>query len=461
MADDFNLEQFRETAPPSQGFDLEQFRDGPPSEAEAAAHPPVAPQPLAAKMKHEGAVASTRDPQVAYLLEDPEARPRVEAGTSMAIPEGLLSVAAMGPIESIAKRGVVGTAKAFGSGLAKTYLGSKAGGYVGGDIGDAVHHPEAGRVAGSVVGGLYGGMGGKIPSIKSILSILTGAEEESAIPVGRTPGTVPGKNLSEPPAKVPAATAPAPGRPIPAPVSTEPRPEVVAGPATPVPTRKLLDRLGQQIEESAKYPSVEPTARAIPARSVGARAVLDAPEKIALPTDVVAGPRIDTASSNRTEVATMGEQVEQAAGGKPAGPLVSERNKGAFYENLTPQERQDIHTNLEVDRVPIPNAEKYWDMLKDKPDLRDDLFAMQNDQVREALRKSDIMDMSNKTVKSTDTVSVKGAPKSKDPNVIPRARAIAKMLDAGINPEEIVKWGGGTETRTKPAPERFKFGEQR
>lgn len=290
----------------------------------------------------------------------------------------------------------------------------------------------------------------QLPAARSIQAPASSLEE----PISALE-SLGGRIPVEPAAKAPPTPLDVTAAPHTATAATvEPRPEVVAGPAKPPSTKSLLDRLGKQIEYSAKHPAIEPTTRANPARgTVGAKTVTEAP------SDIVAGPRIDTASKNRTQEAVIGEQVEKAAGGKTVTP-VSERNAGKFYEKLPDKQRQDIHVNLEVDRVPVPNAEKHWKLLSEKPGVRDDLVAMQNDQVREALRKSDILDMRNKTVKSSNMVSrERGGQKFKDPDIIPRAEAIGKMLDAGISPEDIVKWGGGTEARTKPAPERFKFHE--
>jgi hypothetical protein len=266
--------------------------------------------------------------------------------------------------------------------------------------------------------------------------------------------------VTEPPLRVVVPKDVVPAAPPARVPKTEPiqeaRPQVDTTPARPPSTRSLMNRLGSQIEDVSKYPPIQPTAKAVPARgTVGAKTVAEAPNI------EVAGPRIATPSRNTALTQHLGEQME-------TGGTAPERNANAFYKDFSSRERQDIHRDLETRQpdgtyVPgTPNIEKHWEALKDKPELREQMKAMTNDQVRESLRKSDIVDLGNKTVKSSDWTSQGKAGKPfKNPDVIPRARAIGQMLDAGIKPEDIVKWGGEEETRGKPDLPRFTPGPSR
>ncbi len=249
-----------------------------------------------------------------------------------------------------------------------------------------------------------------------------------------------------------ANAAPTPPAPASAPVAGPP-------PASPLSNRQIGSRIEQGVKEAAGTTPGQP-GQPIYTRpvqgTVGAKTVAE------MPNTEVAGPPIATPSRNQTLTNYAGENVEKAAARTPMTP----RNQGQFYEDFSPRERQDIHTNMEVRTPngyePIPNAENHWERLSKTPEVREDLFKMENDQVREALRKSGLTDMQNKTVKSSDwTFQGKGGKPFRDPNVIPRAKALGMMMDNGVSDEDIIKWGGGEETRSKVYRARTTAGPSR
>src|SRR5258708_37601786 len=94
--------------------------------------------------------------------------------------------------------------------------------------------------------------------------------------------------------------------------------------------RSLLNRLGQQIEESAKYPAVEPTARAVRG-TVGGKTVTE------MPNDTVAGSAIKTPSRNETLTETLKNRVP---GSNPVEGKVALKEQPASPER-TPAQVKD------------------------------------------------------------------------------------------------------------------------
>ncbi len=311
--------------------------------------------------------------------------------------------------------------------LVKSAIGAAAGGLGGREIGGLVGYPEVGEKVGTAAGALYGGFGGKLPTKSSLLrSVL---DEEPAV---GAPESIPSESMP---------------------------PRMSGEPTLPKPLSNA--QIGKSIESGVREAAGTPPLRpGVSLRNqlgtVGAKSVAAEPN-VELP-----GPRIATPSRNEALIGQAGKTMENAAEGIPT----PERNEGAFYKDFSPRERQDIHTNLEVRTPngyePVANASQHWEKLSQTPDIREDLFQMENDQVREALRKSGLADMENKTVKSSDwTFQGKAGKPFQNPDVIPRAKAIGMMLDEGIPPEDIVKWGGGAETRSKPALPRMTPGPER
>lgn len=103
----------------------------------------------------------------------PEQSQRFDEGTSMAIPEALMSAGAMGPLGAIRRQGVWGAAKSLGKTLLRGAAGSYAGKEVGGPLGSVFG--DTGREIGSDVGAMVGGLAAmKNPSALSKLPFGVG-----------------------------------------------------------------------------------------------------------------------------------------------------------------------------------------------------------------------------------------------------------------------------------------------
>jgi hypothetical protein len=126
-------------------------------EAQALANPPITPQPLQRSLSLG---TPLMDPQRAHLALHPEDTERFNEGMSMAIPEGLMTLGAMGPIGGIARKGALGYLGSLGRGLVRTAAGSYLGGKAGEGVGDAFG--EGGAQTGKMVGSFAGGLGANL-----------------------------------------------------------------------------------------------------------------------------------------------------------------------------------------------------------------------------------------------------------------------------------------------------------
>jgi hypothetical protein len=244
---------------------------------------------------------------------------------------------------------------------------------------------------------------------------------------------------SIPPAAMPARTPSVGASPL------EPRPEVVTAPAKPPSMRSLMNRLGQQIEDVAKHPAVEPTAKAVPARgTVGAKTVTEEPNTS------LSGPKIQTPSRSETMTENLKNRVP---GSNPLEPRVklgeqppspARTPAEVKSEEVHPMTRQSIHVN----------GAQATELTEGKPELRNDLLDLEGEQLREVLRKSG-EDMTHiQTVGKSAGKAARGGSVT-DPNNISRQEAFDMLFEKGYTPEQIVK---EAPPRSKPAPIRKPFG---
>jgi hypothetical protein len=159
-----------------------------------------------------------------------------------------------------------------------------------------------------------------------------------------------------------------------------------------------------------------------------------------------AGPRIQTPSRNETLLENMKNRVP---GSNPLEkdvplkeqPVSPERTPAQVKEETVhPMDRQIIHS----DGAAVLEA------TKGSPQMTEDLHALENEQLREVLRKSG-EDMGTKRVGSTG--------KTADPNDFTRQEAFEILLkEKGMTPEQILK---EAPPRSKPAKARVPFGPKR
>lgn len=261
----------------------------------------------------------------------------------------------------------------------------------------------------------------------------------------------------EPSANAPAAQQAAPG----ATVATQPTATASPAPTTPIAppsTSSLLRRLGQQIEDSARRPAVEPTAQALPARgTLGAKTVTEQPN------DIVQGPAIKTPSRNstlgdiarlQTGITTEGRQpgvefnpLERGVSLKDQPPSTVRTPAQVPEETVHPMDRQFIHVN----------GAQAFEKTAGKPALQEDLLNLEGEQLREVLRKSGEDMTKVQTVGRSAGKSTRGGAII-DPANISRQEAFDILFEKGYTPEQIVK---ESPPRSKPAPFRKAFGPPR
>ena len=158
-----------------------------------------------------------------------------------------------------------------------------------------------------------------------------------------------------------------------------------------------------------------------------------------------AGPRIATPSRNETMTENLKNRVPGSNPLEPGKTLKeqppSEQRTPAQVkeETVHPMDRQFIHVN----------GSQAFERTAGLPDTRADLLNLQNDQLREVLRKSG-EDMGTKRVGSGG--------KTADPNDYTRREAFDILFEKGYTPEQIVK---EAPPRSKPAPNRVPFGPPR
>lgn len=155
--------------------------DGPDisSEASMATHPPAVPKPMAMQPSYS-ALAIRNSPTGAdpHNPGNPNlnAVPASELGkvNDRALETQMASIGGA----PLAEAAVAGSVKPLIP-LARSVVGSAAGGYLGREAGSLVGHPEAGKVIGGLAGGLYGGIGGKVPTKEGLANLF---EEQAPQP---------------------------------------------------------------------------------------------------------------------------------------------------------------------------------------------------------------------------------------------------------------------------------------
>lgn len=404
-----------------------------PTEAEAAATPPVAPTQSVG-----GPLPNTR-----ATRRDAQAQPTVTPAARAADPtnqrimqgiEGFGTAAGLAlPGLEVAEGGTLGwpivkkVATAIAKPAARSMIGAAAGGYGGREIGGLVGHPEAGEKIGAIAGGLYGGMGGTVPTKAGILkSVLSSGEEAPVIAAPNIP-------TAELPARIPHV----PSEPIMSP--NEPAP--VAGPLS---NRQIGSRIEQGVKEAAGTTPGQPIYPRAARGTVGAQTVGEQP------SIEIAGPRIQTPSRNETLTEAMKNRVPGSNPLEAKMPLEEQPISPArtpaqpAEETVHPMTRQHVHVN----------GARLTEAIKDTPELRDPLLDLEGNQIREVLRKSG-EDMSN--IQSVGKSAGKAARGGRiaDPTNISREEAFDILLDKGYSPQQILK---EAPPRSKPAPVRVPFG---
>ena len=271
---------------------------------------------------------------------------------------------------------------------------------------------KAGELAGKVAGKIAGPVGDAWKYLTTPLNLMGEAGPETAsIPVSEQPLSMP---------KPPVETAP-PVRP-PKPVST---------------ARQVSDLVDHAF-------GIQPLQPDVPLRAQGA-AMGGSPafnEEFEQPA---AGPRIQTPSRNTTLMDNLKNRMPNSnppERGVPMGeqPPSAERTPAQpKEETVHPMDRQFIHVN----------GAQAFEKTAGRPQLQEDLLALENDQIREVLRKSG-EDMGTKRVGS--------AGKTADPNDYTRPEAFDILFEKGYTPEQIVK---EAPPRSKPARVRVPFGPPR
>lgn len=303
----------------------------------------------------------------------------------------------------------------------------------------------------------------------------------------RAPAPIPSEAM---PARTPSVGAP----------TLEPRPEVVTGPVNPPSTRSLLNRMGQQIEDVAKHPAIEPTAKLTPsaaglkvetdangikwavdnqgvrvsipksipveqvqdyaagkiadqAKMQGElRGTLGAKRVTAEPYTEIGGPAIKTPSRNLKLLENMKNRVP---GSNPIEPRVT-LGEQPPSELRTPAqvEEESVHT-MERQQVHV-NGARTAELTKGKPGLMQDMLNLEGEQIREVLRKSGEDMTEIQTVgRSAGKSGGFGGGKIVDPKNLARNEALDRLYEKGYTPEQIVK---EAPPRSKPAPLRKNFG---
>jgi hypothetical protein len=189
--------------------------------------------------------------------------------------------------------------------------------------------------------------------------------------------------------------------------------------------------------------AAQPTAEPEPVGQVAA--VAGSPARNAQLEQPNAGPRIATPSRNETMTENLKNRVPGSNPLEPRTPLAKQpppqdRTPAQVKEETVhPMDRQFVHVN----------GAQAFERTAGTPETRTDLLNLENDQLREVLRKSG-EDMGTKRVGSSG--------KTADPNDYTRPEAFDILFEKGYTPERIVK---EAPPRSKPAPNRVPFGPPR
>lgn len=289
--------------------------------------------------------------------------------------------------------------------LMKSYLGAKAGHYIGKDVGGMVGDPELGGDIGGVAGGLYGGMGGKFPSKASMLEWLMsrGAASAPAAEAGAAEGAIANEpfKLTSPNTGSEAAIQQPMNFP-PAVVSDEPFSlHAPAGETEPPVQSHLFGEMPKgNPTPFGKSPAVE-----------------------------VAGP-----SAPKPQKANIDTIVSEATGVKPIEKNVPLRdqvpNSPSNTEISGPGDPLKAkYPDKDVRQMVRANGEKIVDAVGDNDDLMKQIHDIDRVQLRQALINSG-EDMGQTTISSS---------KYAGSGSISREEAFNRLLSKGIKPEQIVE----------------------